>query len=270
MCRVLEVTESGFWSWRKRPPSLRTVQDEQLTQNIQRIYQEHNGRYGVPRVHATLQQDGVRCSAKRVSRLMSAQGLYGKTKRKFVVTTDSDHLQPVAENVLAREFSPQQPNQVWTSDITSIPTKEGWLYLAITIDLYARRIVGWAMDASMPAELPLSALQMALGQRSPSPGLIHHSDRGSQYTSGIFQAKLAAHHVVCSMSGKGECWDNAVSESFFATLKRELVDGQVYATRQQARGEIFEYVEVYYNRKRLHSTLAYLTPVEAERQALVA
>jgi putative transposase len=200
---------------------------------------------------------------------MSAQGLYGKVKRNYVVTQGSKHLQPVAENLLARDFSPEQPNQVGSSDITYIPTKEGWLHLALTIDSYARRIVGWAMDTSMPAELPLSALQMALGQRPPPPRLIHHSDWGSQYTSGILQAALAAHQLVCSMSGKGECWDNAVSESFFVTLKRELVDGQVYATREQARREIFEYVEVYCNRKRLHSTLAYLTPLEAERQALV-
>lgn len=249
---------------------MRSVQDEEIANRIQKIYQEHKGRYGAPRVHASLQREGTKCSAKRVSRLMSAQGLYGKTKRKFVVTTESNHSQPVAENLLARDFSPEQPNQVWSSDITYIPTKEGWLYLAITMDLYARRIVGWAMDITMPAELPLSALQMALQQRSPSPGLLHHSDRGSQYTSGVFQQELAAHQLVCSMSGKGECWDNAVSESFFATLKRELVDGRVYETREHARGEIFEYVEVYYNRKRLHSTLSYLTPVEAERQALVA
>lgn len=249
---------------------MRSVQDEEIAICIQKIYQEHKGRYGVPRIQATLQREGTRCSAKRVSRLMVAQGLYGKTKRKFVVTTDSNHLQPVAENLLARDFSPEQPNRVWASDLTCLPTKEGWLYLAITMDLYARRIVGWAMDARMPAELPLRALQMALRQRSPSPGLLHHSDRGSQYTSGVFQKELAAHQVVCSMSGKGECWDNAVAESFFATLKRELVDGRVYETREQARGEIFEYVEVYYNRKRLHSKLPYLTPVEAERQALVA
>ncbi len=159
---------------------MRSVQDEEIANRIQKIYQEHKGRYGAPRVHASLQREGTKCSAKRVSRLMSAQGLYGKTKRKFVVTTESNHSQPVAENLLARDFSPEQPNQVWSSDITYIPTKEGWLYLAITMDLYARRIVGWAMDITMPAELPLSALQMALQQRSPSPGLLHHSDRGSQ------------------------------------------------------------------------------------------
>lgn len=183
MCRVLEVTASGFQSWRRRPPSIRSVRDEEITICIQKIFREHKGRYGVPRVHATLQREGIRCSAKRVSRLMAAQGLQGKAKRKFVVTTDSKHLQPVAENLLARDFSPEQPNRVWASDLTYLPTKEGWLYLAITMDLYARRIVGWAMDATMPAELPLRALQMALGQRSPPAGLLHHSDRGSHTDS---------------------------------------------------------------------------------------
>ncbi|WP_424950070.1 IS3 family transposase [Deinococcus sp.] len=189
-----------------------------------------------------------------------------KTRRKFVVTTDRNHLQPVAENFLARDLSPEQPNRVWASDLTCLPTKEGWLYLAITMDLYARRIMGWAMDATMPAELPLKALQMALERRSLLPGLLHHSDRGSQYTSGAVQKELAAHQLVCNMSGEEECWDNAVSESFFATLKRELVDGRIYETRERARGEVFEHVEVYCNRKRLHSTLSYLTPAEAEKQ----
>lgn len=178
----------------------------------------------------------MKCSAKRVSRLMQTQGLSGKRKRRCVVTTESKHLQPVAKNVLARAYCVEQPNQVWSSDLTSIPTREGWLYLAITMDVYARRVVGWAMEARMPAELPLRALQMALGQRSPSPGLLHHSDRGSQYTSGVFQAALAAHQIICSMSRKGECWENAVSESLFATLKRELIAGRIDATREQARG----------------------------------
>ncbi len=270
MCRVLEVTVSGFHTWRRRPPSARSVLDAVLTSQISEIYQQHHGRYGAPRIHATLQRGGTVCSEKRVSRLMRAQGFAGKTRRRFIKTTVSDPGQPVAANLLARDFKPTQPNQVWSSDLTYIPTTEGWLYLAVTLDLYARRVVGWAMEATMPAELPLRALQMAIDRRNPVAGLLHHSDRGSQYTSGLFQTALTGRGMLCSMSRKGECWDNAVSESFFETLKRELVDDQVYDTREQARRAIFEYIEVYYNRKRLHSTLGYLTPIEADQQALVA
>ena len=270
MCRVLEVTASGFHTWRRRPPSPRHVQTLLLTTRIQEIYHAHHGRYGAPRIHATLQREAKLCSEKRVSRLMRAQGLVGKTRRRSTKTTIRDPGQSIAENVLAREFRPEKPNQVWSSDISYIPTKEGWLYLAVTLDLYARYVVGWAMDATMPAELPLKALEMAISRRNPAAGLLHHSDRGSQYTSSLFQTALTRRGWVCSMSRKGECWDNAVSESFFETLKRELVDDQVYLTRDQARQAIFEYIEVYYNRKRLHSTLGYLTPEEADQQALVA
>ena len=270
MCRVLDVTVSGFHTWRRRPPSLRSVQDAALSSRIQAVYQEHHGRYGAPRIHATLQREGTACSEKRVSRLMRAQGLVGRTRRRLTKTTVCDPRQPVAENLLAGEFRPEKPNEVWSSDLTYISTKEGWLYLAVTLDLYARCVVGWAMEATMPAELPLQALQMAVNRRNPAAGLMHHSDQGSQYTSGLFQTALIQRGMICSMSRKGECWDNAVSESFFETLKRELVDDQVYETREQARRAIFEYIEVYYNRKRLHSTLGYLTPEETDRQALVA
>lgn len=211
MCRVLEVTVSGFHTWRRRPPSLRHVQDALLTTRIKEIYREHHGRYGAPRIHATLQREGKLCSEKRVSRLMRSHGLVGKTRRRSTKTTICAPGQSGAENVLAREFRPEKPNQVWSSDISYIPTKEGWLYLAVTLDLYARCVVGWAMEATMPAELPVRALQMAISRRNPAAGLLHHSDRGSQYSSSLFQTALTRQGWVCRMSRKGECWDNAVS-----------------------------------------------------------
>lgn len=271
MCRVLEVTESGFHTWRRRPTSLRCVTDEELKGLIKEIYDEHGGNYGVPRIHAELRKAKKRRHGKkRVARLMRDLGLYSKTRGKFVKTTDSQHNNPVAPNLLERNFSPETANAVWASDITYIPTQEGWLYLAITMDLYARYIVGWAMEASMPAELPLKALEMAVSRRNPPARLLHHSDRGSQYTSSLFQAALVKQAMRCSMSAKGECWDNAVVESFFSTLKRELIEGKVYQTREEAQRAIFQYIEVEYNRKRRHSTLGYLTPSEFERQATAA
>ena len=270
MCRVLEVTVSGFQSWRRRPLSLQRLEDEELKNTIQSIYDDHKGRYGAPRIQAELAATGRRHSTKRIARLMGDLGLYGKTRRRFVKTTVSDNTRPAAENTLARNFTPEAPDKVWSSDITYIPTKEGWLYLAVTMDLYARSIVGWAMESTMPAGLPLAALEMGVKRRCPPPELLHHSDRGSQYTSSLFQAALEKNQMLCSMSRKGECWDNAVVESFFETLKRELIEGVVYHTREEAKLAIFEYVEVYYNRKRRHSTLGYLTPWEAERQAKAA
>lgn len=271
LCRVLEVTPGGFHTWRRRPLAHRHLEDRELKEQIQCVYDEHRGRYGAPRIQAELTATGRRHGTKRVARLMGELGLYGKTRRKRVKTTVSGGAQPVAENVLDRNFTPEAPNTVWASDITYIPTREGWLYLSVTMDLYARSIVGWAMDSTMPAELPVRALDMAVKQRgSAVAGVLHHSDRGSQYTSGLFQAALEAHGMQCSMSRVGECWDNAVVESFFETLKRELIEGVVYHTLAEAQRAIFEYVEVYYNRKRRHSTLGYLTPWEAERQAEAA
>ena len=270
MCRVLRVTPSGFRSWRRRLLSTRKVEDGHLKLLIENIYDENKGRYGAPRIQAELAAQGRRHSVRRIARLMRALGLYGKTRRKFVKTTDSKHALPVAPNLLERNFTPETPNSVWAGDITYIPTKEGWLYLAVTMDLFARTIIGWSMSHTMTAELPLSALNMAVSRRNPPAGVIFHSDRGSQYASHAFQDALKQNEMLCSMSRKGDCWDNAVVESFFETLKRELVDGCVYRSHEEARQAIFEYVEVYYNRKRRHSSLGYLTPWEAECQATAA
>ena len=270
MCRVLQVTPSGFRNWRRRPSSTRKNHDERLKLLIENIYDQHKGRYGAPRIQIELAEQGHHHSVRQIARLMRELGLYGKTRRKFVKTTDSKHALPVAPNLLDRNFTPETPNTVWASDITYIPTKEGWRYLAVTMDLFARTIVGWSMDHTMTAELPLGALNMAVSRRNPPAGLIHHSDRGSQYASHLFQTALKDNEMLCSMSRKGDCWDNAVVESFFETLKRELVDGCVYRSHEEARKAIFEYVEVYYNRKRRHSSLGYLTPLEAECQATAA
>lgn len=270
MCRVLEVSVHGFHTWRRRPLAKHHQQDEQLKITIQSLFNKHKGNYGVPRIHAQLSKDGCHHSKKRIARLMSDLGLYGKTRRRFVKTTTTDKTHPVAENKLNRQFNPEGPNKVWASDMTYIPTREGWLYLGITMDLYSRSIVGWAMDKEMPATLPLEALKMAIQGQKTEAGLLHHSDRGSQYTSSLFQNYLKQNQIECSMSRKGECWDNAVVESFFETLKRELIEGVAYYTREEAQRAIFEYIEVYYNRKRLHSTLGYLTPWEVQMQARVA
>lgn len=270
MCRVLEVSVSGYHSWRRRPISKRKQQDALLQQRIQDAYQRSKGRYGAPRIHAELQAEGVRVSRKRVARLMHAGGLRAKGKRRWVRTTNSNHSLPVCPNLLERQFEVQRPNQVWASDLTYLPTKEGWLYLAVTLDLHSRAVVGYAMEAQMPATLPLAALQMAVGRRLPPPGLLHHSDRGSQYASRIFQEELARLRARGSMSRKGDCWDNAVVESFFSSLKRELFEEAIFENREVARQAVFEFIEVFYNRQRRHSTLGYLTPWEFERQATAA
>jgi putative transposase len=270
MCRVLEVKESGFYTWRRRQPSMRSRQDIQLTECIQKIYSEHYGRYGAPRIHATLHREGIACSKKRIARLMKDAGLIGKTRRKFVKTTVRDTSHAVHQNLLDRDFNPQKPNDVWAGDITYIPTKQGFIYLAVILDLYARVVVGWAMDSSIDSELTLGALQMAVSQRNPPSKLLYHSDQGSQYTSTSFQTALEQQDLTCSMSRVGQCWDNAVVESFFETLKRELICKKVFDTHGEARQAIFEFIEVYYNRKRLHSTLGYLTPLEADSRSRVA
>lgn len=270
MCRVLEVSVSGYHSWRRRPISRHQQQDALLQQRIHEVHRRSKGRYGAPRIHAALRAEGVQVSQKRVARLMRTAGLRAKGKRRWVRTTDSGHTLPVFPNLLNRQFEVQQPNQVWASDITYVPTKEGWLYLAVTLDLHSRAVVGYAMDAQMPATLPLAALQMAAQRRHPPQGLLHHSDQGSQYASKVFQAELARLEARGSMSRKGECWDNAVVESFFSSLKRELFEEAIFENRTVARLALFEYIEVFYNRQRRHSTLGYLTPHEFERQATAA
>lgn len=264
MCEKLEVSRSGYYAYCGRKPSVRQQQDQALDQKIQQIHQDSRGTYGRPRVQAALRAQGIRTSVKRVGRLMKQRGLCARGQRRSRSTTDSGHALPVADNVLARAFYAQAPNQAWVGDITFIPTAQGWLYLAVLLDLFSRRVVGWSMSDIIDRHLCLSALQMALVNRKPEPGLLHHSDRGSQYASCDYQAALLAFGMVGSMSRKGNCWDNAVAESFFATLKTELCQNLPFATRAAARQAIFEYIEVFYNRERLHSSLDYRSPAEFE------
>lgn len=264
MCRVLEVSTSGYYDWRARPESRRKKQDRRLAVEIKAIHKESRQTYGSPRIHDELKDRGIHCGKKRVARLMRLHDISAKQTRRFKATTDSKHARPVAENVLARQFTPSAPNVVWAADITYIPTRQGWLYLAVVLDLFSRRVVGWSMHNRLNRSLVLDALKMALRGRSPRPGLIHHSDRGSQYASGDYQGLLQAHQMVCSMSRRGNCWDNAPVESFFSTLKRELVHHRRWQTRAAVRAAIFEYIEVWYNRKRRHSSLGYQSPVQYE------
>ncbi len=270
MCRVLEVSRSGYYAWRSRPASNREIENKALAEKIKSIHAKSRRVYGSPRVHRKLLAEGFQCSRGRVARLMRRHDIRAKSKRKFVVTTDSKHNFPVAESLLDRQFDVESPNRVWVSDITYIPTDEGWLYLATILDLYSRGIVGWSMDSSASRRIVLDALEMAVGARKPAKGLIHHSDRGSQYASGDYRKALAEHGMLCSMSRKGDCWDNAVIESFYRTLKTELVHHRNYATREGARQEIFEYIEVFYNRQRIHSYLGYLCPLDYEAQGRAA
>ena len=252
MCRVLEVSPSGYYASRKRPSSWHALIDEVLMARVRIIHEASNETYGAPRVHRELQAEGLPASPKRVARLMREEGLVARPRnRPRVSTTDSNHDHPIAPNLLAREFDVNGVgiNRVWIADITYIPTREGTFYLATVLDLGSRRCVGWAMRDTLEVELALSALRMARAARVPEPGLIHHSDRGSQYTSGDYRAELAAHGMVASMSGKGDCYDNAVAESFFSTLEFELFVKNDWHTREDARRAIFRYIETWYNRK---------------------
>jgi putative transposase len=273
MCRTLEVTRSGFYAWRKREPSERARQDQRLRIEVRAIHRAARGCYGSPRVHQELRSRGERVSRKRVARLMRQEGLRGKKRRRFRVTTNSDHAYPVAPNVLDRKFAIADvpgPDRVWVSDITYVPTREGWLYLAVIIDLASRLVVGWSMGETLETRLAAGALEMALQRRKPPPGLLHHSDRGVQYASNEYRELLEAQKAVVSMSRKGNCWDNAVAESFFATLEIELIEGADWHTRNEARSAIFDFVEVWYNRHRRHSSLKYLTPAEFDKRLLKA
>ena len=269
MCRVLEVSPSGFYASLKRPPSWHALVDEVLMARVRIIHAESDQTYGAPRVHRELQAEGLPASPKRVARLMRADGLAARPRpAPRVGTTDSHHNHPIAPNVLARRFDVNGVglNRVWVADITYIPTREGVLYLATVLDLGSRRCVGWAMRDTLEVELALSALRMACRARRPAPGLIHHSDRGSQYTSRAYRAELTAHGMVASMSGTGNCYDNAVAESFYSTLEFELVMRNDWHTKADARRAIFRYIEAWYNRKRRHSTLGYLSPAAYEAQ----
>jgi putative transposase len=266
LCRTLGVSRPGFYAWQARPAGRRAAADTRLGLEIAAIHAESRQRYGSPRIHAELRDRGHRTGRKRVARLMRHRGLAARRRRRFRVTTDSRHPFPIAPNVLARQFERAAPDRAWVTDITYIPTGEGWLYLAVILDLCSRFAVGWAMSERLTRDLTLDALEMALARRRPPPGLLHHSDRGSQYTSGTYQHALAGHGIVCSMSRRGDCWDNAVAESFFATLKVELVHDAAWTTRAAARTELFEYLEVFYNAQRRHSALGYLSPRAFEQQ----
>jgi putative transposase len=273
MCRVLEVSVSGFYAYLKRPPSWRALIDELLMAHVRIAFAESGETYGAPRVLRELQEAGLPTSTKRVARLMREDGLVARPrKRGRVVTTNSNHSDPIAPNLLARQFDVNGVaiNRVWIGDITYIPTREGALYLATVLDLGSRRCVGWAMRDTMEVELVLSALRMARDARHPEPGLIFHSDRGSQYASGEHRTELAAHGMIASMSRKGDCYDNAVAESFFATLEFELLMKNDWHTRDEARRGIFRYIETWYNRKRRHSTLGYVSPETFEEQLQAA
>jgi len=261
ICRMLEVSRSGFFAWLRRGISRLRQRQEQLAAKIRHVHAEHRGVYGSPRVCAVLKARGEKVCENTVAKVMKQQEIRAKIKRRYVpCTTDSDHGHAVAANLLERNFAAAAPNLKWVTDITYVPTDQGWLYLAGVMDLHSRRIVGWSMDDHLRADLVCDALAMALTHRGPGQGLLHHSDRGVQYACDQYQALLSQHGMTCSMSGKGDCWDNAAMESFWATLKTELVHQEHYATRDQAKAAIFEYVEVFYNRKRLHSSLGYLSP----------
>ena len=265
MCRVLAVSRSGYYAWCERPLSARAQADQPLGTAIRAVQAARRRTYGSPRVQAELAAQGWRCGRHRVARLMRAAGLAGQHRRRFRATTDSGHAYPIVANTLARQFAVARPNQVWAADLTYVPTDEGWLYLAVVLDLASRRVVGWAMQARLTQALALDALRMALGQRRPGGGLVHHSDRGSQYASGAYQAELVRQGIHPSMSRRGNVWDNAVVESFFATVKTELVHQRHYRTRREAQAELFDYLELWYNRRRRHSALGYLSPAAFER-----
>ncbi len=265
MCQVLDVSRSGYYAWHERPPSRRVQRQAELVAQIRQVHTASRRNYGSPRVWFELAAQGVRCSQNTVAKLMREAGIRSKTKRRFVVrTTDSRHGHPVAENRLDRQFEQPLPNQAWAADITYIPTAEGWLYLAAVIDLCSRKIVGWSTADHLRAELVCEALEMAITHREPVGDLLHHSDRGVQYACDAYQGLLARHGMIASMSRRGNCYDNAVIESFFGTLKTELIHHETYATRAEAQLALFDYIEVYYNRQRRHSKLGYMTPAEFE------
>ena len=265
MAEVLAVSVSGFYDWLRRSTSKRAQEDETLTEEVIKFHCGSRCTYGSPRIHRDLKSAGYKVGRKRVARLMRAAGLRGKTKRKYKTTTNSNHQRPKAKNLVKQNFSAIAPNALWASDITYIATAEGWLYLAVTLDLFSRKVVGWAFSERLTDDLTRSALKMATRQRSALAGLLHHSDQGSQYASYAFRSELSANGIVQSMSGRGNAYDNAVVESFFATLKTEEVDNNVYKTRQQAKTSIFSYIEGFYNSKRRHSSLNYLSPNDFER-----
>jgi putative transposase len=270
LCQLLQVSRSGFYAWCQRAPSARARANAALLTQIRRIHRQSREVYGSPRVHAELRAQGQTCGRHRVARLMREAALRARSRRRFRPARAGAHSLPVAPNRLDRQFEVEAPNTVWVADITALWTDEGWLYLAAVLDLFGRRLVGYSMRATMTRALVCDALKSAIGQRQPPPGLLHHSDQGSQYASADYQALLAKHQMVASMSRRGNCWDNAVMESFFHSLKTERAYHQRYRTRAEARADVFDYIETFYNRRRRHSSLNYLSPAEFEALAQAA
>jgi transposase InsO family protein len=264
MCDVLSVSRSGFYAWKTRPTSPRALEDAELVVDIKAAHKAGRGTYGSPRVFRALRKRGKRIGKKRIERLMRQEGIAGKKRKKFCVTTDSRHADPIAPNIVQRHFDAPVPNAVWVTDVTYVWTHEGWVYLAAILDLCSRRVVGWATSANNDTELALDALKRAKGTRMPLVGLVHHSDRGSVYASEAYRDALKALGAVASMSRKGDCWDNAVAESFFATIKGEMIDDQEFETRAEASVAISDYIDAFYNVSRLHSTIGYVSPIEFE------
>jgi putative transposase len=265
MCKVLEVSPSGYYAWRGRPPSEREMANRKLTERIKAEFKESGETYGSPRIYQVMRKLGLMCSRNRVARLMKAEGLRAKQTKRYRSTTRRNKAHRVVPNLLSRDFTADRPDQKWLADITYIPTREGWLYLAAILDLFSRKIVGWAMSERITTDLTLAALKMAVRQRRPGAGLIHHSDQGSQYTDRRYQNLLKVHKIRSSMNGVATWYDNAPMESFFGTLKSERVHHCIYETRDEARPDLFYYIEGFYNRRRLHSSLSYLSPEAYEQ-----
>jgi putative transposase len=266
LCRVLGVTRQGYYAFTKRHLSARAIQETKLRARIREVHEESERNYGSPRVQQQLQREGMAVGKRRIERAMRTMGLCARRRRNYRITTITDSSHPVQPNVLNRDFTATRPDQRWVTDITYVATDEGWSYLAVILDLYSRAVVGWALDTSLSTQLPLAALHMAVQRRRPAAGLLHHSDRGCQYTSAEYRSVLNELGADVSMSRKGNCWDNAVAESFFATIKAELIDRQTWSSRADLRAAVFKYIEVFYNRRRLHSSVGYRTPHEVENQ----
>ena len=270
MCALLNVSRSGYYAWLRRPESRQSRDNRALEDKIRVLHAASHGIYGAPKIHHDLRDDGVRCGKNRVARIMRKAGIRSRTKKKFKATTNSRHNFPIAPNLLNQDFNVDAPDHTWVGDITYIPTDEGWLYLAVILDLFNREVVGWSASSRMARRLAIDALQMALGRRNPGKGLLHHSDRGSQYASADYQKILKDHNMICSMSRKGNCYDNAVAERFFGRLKSEWVNHNRYQSRSEAIRSLFYYIEIFYNRKRSHSSINYATPQEYDTFPLAA
>lgn len=267
MCRVLEVSRSGYYAWRSRPENRWERANRQLLTRIIVTHQASQGRYGSPRVHAELRAQGIECGHNRVANIMRDNGIRARQRKRRRPSSASDHDYPVVPNILDRQFDAASSDRIWAADITYIPSAEGWLYLAAIMDLFSRRIVGWSLQERMTTELALDALNTAIILRQPEPGLLHHSDQGSQYASYEYQSVLKSHGIICSMSRRGDCYDNAAIESFFRSLKVEAVHGQTNRPIERTKTDLFDYIEIFYNHQRRHSALGYLSPVEFERMA---